>query len=331
MRYPRLAGLAILGVILMLLNVVMYPMIPGTIKISSSHYHHDLRPNLENPRKWGDLTYNIVTNSLGFKDKAVRSVTLNSDKHRILFIGDSFTEGIGASFEETFVGRYAATLDPTRYEVLNAGVSSYSPKLYFHKLRYLLEEVGLKVDEVRAFVDISDVQDEIIYEGWEPGEPDFWESVDSVLFTWVWMYNAIRRSDHLFNSYDRFYTTRGTWPEDDAVYEKWGKEGLERAVGYMDKLHDLCKRHGVSLSMAIYPWPEQILAGRLDSRAVEPWKAFAVERGIPLTDYFPVFMRAGVAKQTVETYFISGDCHWNLEGHALVAEHVPFPLNAPKE
>jgi hypothetical protein len=36
----------------------------------------------------------------GFKDSGVRDVPLTTDKHRILFMGDSFTEGIGVPYEK---------------------------------------------------------------------------------------------------------------------------------------------------------------------------------------------------------------------------------------
>ncbi|MDP6947253.1 MAG: hypothetical protein QF464_24105, partial [Myxococcota bacterium] len=124
--------------LLTLVNLAMYPVIPQTIKVPSPHYHHDLLPNVDMARTWGELSHPMATNALGFEDRTVREVPMKTDKVRILFIGDSFTEGLGYSFDETFVGRFAAGLDPARYEVLNASASSYSPKLYYHKVRHLI-------------------------------------------------------------------------------------------------------------------------------------------------------------------------------------------------
>jgi hypothetical protein len=52
----------------------------------------------------------VITNSLGFKDAMPRNVPLHSKRKRVLFLGDSFTEGLGTSYNETFVGRFAAVV-----------------------------------------------------------------------------------------------------------------------------------------------------------------------------------------------------------------------------
>src|SRR5581483_10233058 len=64
-------------------------------RVKSELYHHGFRPNMSTDFEyWGPLASSYRTNSLGFRDERVREVPLKSDKHRILFIGDSFTEGI---------------------------------------------------------------------------------------------------------------------------------------------------------------------------------------------------------------------------------------------
>lgn len=327
-RHPRLAGLAVLAVVLGAINLAMAPVIPGNIKIRSAHYHHDLVKNLATQRTWGRLDYTMATNSLGFKDAQPREVPLTSERHRVLFIGDSFTEGSGVSWAETFVGRFAATLDPERYEVLNAGASSYSPKLYFHKVRYLLEELGLRVDELRVYVDVSDPQDEILYEAWEPAPLGLARVVDSWLMSHVWMYYAVRRSGNLFKAYDPFHEARGRWPEDEAAFEEWGRRGLGLATEYMGRLHALCQRHGVSMSVAVYPWPAQIEAGDLRSPAVVAWERFCADRGIPFVDHFPSFLDGRPAAEVLEAYFIPDDVHWNPAGHALIADRIPPPRDS---
>ncbi len=126
-------------------------------------YHHDLKPNTAAWAMWGTNRYRIYTNSLGFKDTAVRDVPLSSDAWRVVLLGDSFTEGLGYAYEDTFAGILHARLAPRGIDVLNAAVSSYSPVIYYRKLKYLIEEVKLHVDEVIVFLDISDIQDEALY------------------------------------------------------------------------------------------------------------------------------------------------------------------------
>jgi len=46
-------------------------------------------------------------------------VPLRSDRKRVLFMGDSFTEALGVAYEESFVGRFAAAFP--QLDVLNGG------------------------------------------------------------------------------------------------------------------------------------------------------------------------------------------------------------------
>ena len=85
----------------------------------------------------------------------------NRTPRRILLIGDSFAEGIGLPYERTFAGLLNAAGQSRRdkVEFLDAGVASYSPSIYYKKVKYLLDR-GLKFDEVVLLSDSSDVEDE---------------------------------------------------------------------------------------------------------------------------------------------------------------------------
>jgi len=130
-------------------------------RIANPVYDHGFAANFEGHGVWGDLRYPLATNNLGLKDASVRDVPLKPDSRRILLIGDSFTEAIGMSFEDSFAGQLyrAGQQRSEKIEFLNAGVASYSPSIYYKKIKYLLER-GLQFDEVVVFSDSSDVNDE---------------------------------------------------------------------------------------------------------------------------------------------------------------------------
>ena len=132
-----------------------------TYRIKSYRYHHDLAKNVRNKNnaKWGGNVYTVNTNSLGFKDRSDRQIPLKSEKKRLLFIGDSVTEGIGLNYEKTFVGLIDDDLKE-KYSILNAGVLSYSPIIYWKKVEDLINNTGLEFDELIVYLDISDIQDE---------------------------------------------------------------------------------------------------------------------------------------------------------------------------
>ncbi len=144
---------------------------PPILGVRNEIYHHDLikngmievKYNRDYAFSLGISKAKLFTNSLGFKDKSSRTIPLLSSKNftkRIVFIGDSFTEGIFLEYEDTFVGIIDKELNKKSIQVLNAGVGSYSPIIYWRKVKYLIEEVGLKFNELVVFIDMSDICDE---------------------------------------------------------------------------------------------------------------------------------------------------------------------------
>lgn len=168
-------------------------------RVADNHYHHGLEPNLEVPDVWGDRTITLRTDSLAFKDRERRTVPLQSDKYRILNIGDSMVEGSGVPAAETLSSIMEDLLarNGRPVEVLNPSVASYSPRLDFFKLRYLLDEVKLKVNEVIVYIDPSDVQDEVLYRDFVPVP---WGSAE---FAGVRLESYLARNSFLFQTFIR--------------------------------------------------------------------------------------------------------------------------------
>ena len=109
---------------------------------------------------WGYERYRIFTNSLGFKDSTNRVVKFKNKN--ILFIGDSFTEGVGIKYEDTYVGLIDSNLKSknNNIEVLNAGVQSYSTSIYLSKLYHLLERKKLPITDVVVMISGGEIFDD---------------------------------------------------------------------------------------------------------------------------------------------------------------------------
>ena len=119
-------------------------------------YHHTLKPNYDGLGRWGTWSYRICTNGEGFKTSCAQK---NSPKKEfdVAFLGDSFTEGIGLPYEQTFVGMVAAKKPDL--SIANLGVVSYSPAIYLAKLKELFAK-GYRFNHVVVFIDIGDAYDE---------------------------------------------------------------------------------------------------------------------------------------------------------------------------
>jgi lysophospholipase L1-like esterase len=322
--------------------------VTASYRTSDSNFHHGLLPNKEVKDNWGQ-PYMTYTNSLGFRDKAIREIPPVASQKRIVFIGDSFTEGIGVPFEKTFAGVVAESVKDS-IEVLNAGCISYSPKIYYLKTKYLLEKKQLKFDELFVFIDISDIQDECTYEDFKPKEIIAATTVqqestvlqselragfpltinfskiaenfneNSILFHYA--NKMTQPQEATFNS--EYYTERPMWTIDDKIYEKWGKKGVALAQENMKKLVDLTKQNNIKLTIIVYPWREQVKANDLNSRQVKVWELFSQENQVRFVNLFPDYIQAanGDYETFYKTYFIQGDVHWNEAGNKIMADKL---------
>lgn len=128
-------------------------------RIQNTPYHHALQASYEGPAYWGPFEYWVCTNASGMKSdcKDKHSTEKNFD---IAFIGDSFTEGVGVNYEDSFVGMVAKA--HPELKIANLGVVSYAPTVYFKKLEDYLTR-GYTFKKVIVFVDIGDIMDEAFY------------------------------------------------------------------------------------------------------------------------------------------------------------------------
>lgn len=303
----------------------------NNFRTNSAYYHHGLKPNITEKTKWFN-EYTVHTNSLGFLDSEQRDVPLKKNGKRFVFIGDSFTEGVNEEWDGTFPGIVSHELEKEGIELLNAGCISYSPKIYYLKMKYFIEK-GLEMDDLFVFIDISDVQDEIEYAYFKPSEPVFVLS-DINLFFYQNSYSYRSMYDRFFYFSDNprhkdspfwegaFYPVRHLWSMDMHHYTKWGKEGLELSQKYMDMLHKLTVKHSIKLHIAVYPWRHHILKRDINSIQVLFWKKFCEEKDIDFINFFPDFINVENVEEMERKWFFKDDVHWSSQGLEKMADTV---------
>lgn len=331
----------------------------ATYRRSDPVFHHALVENIEFDRaEWGRHYYTVRTNSLGFKDSKIRDIPLQTNKKRILLIGDSFTEGVGIEFKDTFAGIIQHSLAAKNIEVLNAAATSYAPIIYLRKVQYLLDTVHLKFDHLVVLIDLSDMEDEskdyqfdrhgnvvsrqtiaVVGQTTKDTPPakqksGFKEfiSQNTVLLGRVrnlagWLRNTLRPWGRALNQH------KAMWTLDDELYKSYAIEGLELAGQHMLKLKALLDKHHISLTVVVYPWPDQIFHSDLDSRQVKYWQAWSSEHQVNFINLFPVFIKPGQnPEDIIKANFIPGDVHWNKVGHHHIAKNLlaTFPFRNDK-
>jgi len=319
-------------------------------RIANPIYDHGLAPNFDGYDVWGEARYPLFTNSLGFKDGMVREVPLKGSSRRILLMGDSFTEAIGIPYEETFFGllNRAGQQREQKIEFLDAGVASYSPSIYYKKVKYLLD-LGLQFDEVVLLSDSSDVEDEATsyfcidddpkyqkfcvfppgaYPPAGPLKRDFFidhfvvtNRVRIALKRWIQSASGNRR-----RAIERDHERIG-WAlpnPDPARYRPLGVEGgIARSLENMTKLSDLLASRGIPLTIVVYPWAQQIAQNDRDSRQVRLWRDFCPGRCKAFINLFPAFFAvADSDKDWYERLYILGDDHFSAGGNRMLFEEL---------
>ena len=318
------------------------------LRESSPIFHHGFRRNRSvKDARWGNRAYEVTTDSLGFKNRSMKTVDLTSEKHRVLFIGDSFTEGVGVAYPNTFVGIVESKLSSEGIEVLNAAATSYSPIIYWRKIKFLLEEVGLRFDEVVVYIDISDAHDEAtryelgdngsVVDRTSPRTPSRTPSQQPRSLTSSIRSAGKNNSILLYSIYNAciqairkvlggaqqvdYLNERNLWTVDQKLFREWGNNGLDNMTIYMGKLLTLLRKNEIRLTVAVYPHPHQILHNDVNSIQVTHWKSWCERNGVDFINHFPSFFVPSKRKEeTIQLYFIEGDVHWNERGHHLIAE-----------
>lgn len=321
------------------------------IRCESAVYHHGLKPKMDRIIAWGPRRYHLITNSLGFRDFSEREVPLETDRYRILLIGDSFTEGLGVEYSKTYAGLITKQLDKSGIQVLNAACVTYSPTIYLRKVQDLLEK-GLRFNELVVFLDVSDIADETeyfflddkgnvgshmekLYELTQARRKREEEAgialptrsknrTSSLMQTLQQNSLLMRFSFYIYFQIfpkppvTNFY--RSAWTQIRESYINYAVKGLPQASRRMTDLLNLLRDRGIRMTVVIYPWPDQLTAKEKMNLQEIYWTAWSFKNGVSLIDCFPNFR-----KKTVEEsfqYYIRDDMHFNEKGHALMADII---------
>ncbi len=322
-------------------------------RVSNINYHHSFSKNVDTFDYWGGKKYKFYTNSLGFKDFSNKKISKKTNlEKRIIIVGDSFTEGIGFEYEDTFVGLLDKKNIINNIEILNAGVASQSPIIYFKKIKHIIEVDNLEFDELIVFLDISDIPDEYYYnKNFDINNNKafnlrdflqeffiqnsslylffdvFFSKINFLKENLILKYKASKNFNLSFfktnkyhiNLYKSLNVKRGMWNHDVNAWNLHGEKGRELADFYLNKLFDLCKKNKIKLSLAIYPWPIHIYHNYNPVFHRDYWSEWTRKRNINFIDLFYYFENQN-PEQIIKNNFISGDIHWNKNGHYYIYE-----------
>lgn len=253
----------------------------------------------------------------------------------VVFIGDSFNEGMGLPYEDTFVGMY--DLAHPSLEVANLGVRGYSPTRYLEKISYYLDR-GLKTKHVIVFIDISDMQDEVIVHRYEsylfPKTSKLIrkhliftsEIVEGIAWRII---PCLVGNNFTFQCILSPYRGRFSWADasnNAKIFEPLGISGaIERSLLKMERLWGLLNKHGIKLSIGVYPWFGNLKHGDENDLQVKTWKKFCEYRCFSFINTYPTWFtlkeKLGIGN-VIKRYSLwpKDKVHFNKNGNQVIFE-----------
>ena len=314
------------------------------IRIDHPVYHHTLRENIDYKKNVAfDGTYRLCTNNHGFKSKCGKKHGVNYD---IAFIGDSFTEGYALDYEDTFVGIFESEKN---ISTANLAVVSYSPKIYLSKINYLLDQ-GFNFKHIVIFIDISDFYDDTNFYSIDKNFIVKHQDEDKknlkrkrflrkhfpitnfysyVINNITFKKNLEQNKNNLKPEMAPHVMLKGKWSyskSDSIKHYKMGiAKGHEEMKDVMSKLYETLNKKNIQMSIAVYPWPQQLKNDTLNSIHVEIWRDFCEKKCKNFINYFPIFFEEKNKTSFLEVYkkyYFWNDVHFNAEGNKVIAERL---------
>lgn len=322
--------------------------------------HHSLIPNSEGSFKFRN-EFNIVykINSLGMRDFSVREVNISKGENefRIVFVGDSFTEGWGLNYDDTYPKLVEDRLNEVHPEknliVFNAGVASSSPIIGYTVIKNRI--IPLKPDLVVFALDVSDFHDDYtrgqVAEFDENGLPVKFNvteipPVKDFIRKHSYTYNFLAKFISISKGIRRNYIVKPEQANDtrfnsqaiifsDSSIKK-NKEFINKTEHYLLGISKILSENNMSFLLVVYPNGAQLSvkewsAGReqvylrndtiYSTKIFDVIEDFAKENNINFLNTLPAFKSS-----TLYPLYYSYDPHWTRNGSKVMADAIYINL-----
>tara|TARA_Y100000816_G_scaffold288579_1_gene273400 strand:- start:1906 stop:2958 length:1053 start_codon:yes stop_codon:yes gene_type:complete len=308
------------------------------LKVSNEDYGYSFKSNINtNFAVWGNTYYKLCTDSRGFKFNCKDKEIKNYD---IAFIGDSFTEGIALPFEKTFVGKFK---EKTNLDIVNLGVSSYSPDIYVKKTKYLVSNKIILFDHLIVGIDLTDLEDD-----WKREIKKTRDTLPTnsrkkfqfklflaknlpttyLILKKINWYIKIELIKNVNVNHLDYSKNKASWSY-IANYKKLD-EKIKNQTNNMDELFDFLKDNNIKLSILIFPHQASIKYDIKDSLYKKIWKDYCINKCFKFIDAYSIFFDEidnFSKEQIMKKYYIEGDPHFNEKGNEVVYKILLKNLN----
>ena len=260
------------------------------------------------------------TNSLGLAEGEI-DVEKGQNEFRIIALGDSFTEGMGTSYNYTWVKvveRNLTDLFPNEKIItINAGIAGSD--VFFSYILLKEKLLPFKPDLLIIAINHSDVYDVVIMGGMERFQDD-----DSTVFSgkapsWEWAYAIsyiFRHMIHDIFQYNYFFIK-------NRVMESEERKAVEKIRSVIYDFKRLSQENSFDLLVVIHPVNWEIKYGgyllSFNPLIIE----LKNEQGISLIDLLDYYkVNNLITKENSSDYFWRIDLHHNTKGYEVMGNAI---------
>jgi lysophospholipase L1-like esterase len=289
--------------------------------VRESSWYHTRAPNTVERYQFPEFDYEIRTNSLGFRD-IEHPVAKPPGEFRLMAIGDSFTEGWGARFDQTWLNELGRELAEkhadSQISIMCAGASGSDP---FYGYRLLVDRLmPYRPDWVLLVVNDSDVNDVLLRGGMERFQSDGTvRGMDSPELPWGYASSQLAR----FILFEVFDYTHALVRRHER--ERRANEALEKLKELVLEYQAVLAAEGIRFSLVIHPYSKELQ--RDQYQHLDGLIEFALQHQIDVIDTKPyLFEKLAAHEQRIEDLYWPDDKHFTELGYQYLSEAVGIGL-----
>jgi lysophospholipase L1-like esterase len=268
-----------------------------------------------------EFTYHRQVNSLGLCEREV-PLDKGAGEFRVLALGDSFTEGVGTSYDTTWVKvveRHLAAAMPDRtVTTINAGISGSDPFYEYVLLRDRL--LPYRPDLVIVAINPSDMYDVLIRGGMQRFRPGGSTQYARKAPRWELIYATsyiVRVVVHEVLGYNWLLIR-------ESEMESPTRVAAEEIESVLADIQTLAEEHDFDLLVVVHPASyHEVLYGEYGNGfglVASRLKESGSPESLDLLDYYG---RTGIInKENVGEFFWSLDGHHNTDGYLAMGDAI---------
>lgn len=290
-------------------------------------WFHTYSPDTDAMWTTADFVHVRRTNSLGLSEREI-PLEKPDDEYRIVVLGDSFTEGVGADYEESWVkvmeSVLAASWPDRQITAYNAGISGSDPLFAYMLLREKL--VAYAPNLVLVAVNATDVNDILLRGGMERFQPDGTYLSPRMPPSWEWLYGVSYLSRHVVHDilgYNRLLIAR-------SQQEPGLRLAVEEIHAVVSAFAALGLEHGFQFATVFHPMGGEILNGAYGYDFEATIDASRTEGGAKVIDMLSHWRDhlRDTGRDQAEFFWPTDGHHtpegYDVMGRAIAGDLVPF-------